>query len=61
MSLREIGQAIELSPRTIEHRIERMRARAGVDADKNGRMVLLINIMATAVARFSGGLTRSGK
>jgi DNA-binding CsgD family transcriptional regulator len=30
MSAREIGQAIEFSPRTVEHRIERMRARANV-------------------------------
>lgn len=27
---REIGRVIELSPRTVEHRIERMKARAGV-------------------------------
>ena len=27
---REIGHVIELSPRTVEHRIERMKARAGV-------------------------------
>jgi DNA-binding NarL/FixJ family response regulator len=30
MSAREIGQAIELSHRTIEHRVERMKIRAGV-------------------------------
>lgn len=30
MSARDIGQAIELSHRTIEHRIERMKARAGI-------------------------------
>ncbi|EHH05420.1 hypothetical protein ATCR1_14856 [Agrobacterium tumefaciens CCNWGS0286] len=30
LSAREIGQVIELSPRTVEHRIEKMKARAGV-------------------------------
>ncbi|WP_052183097.1 AsnC family protein [Rhizobium sp. YS-1r] len=30
LSAREIGKLIELSPRTIEHRIEKMKARAGV-------------------------------
>lgn len=30
LSSREIGKLIELSPRTIEHRIEKMKARAGV-------------------------------
>lgn len=30
LSAREIGHVIELSPRTVEHRIERMKARAGV-------------------------------
>lgn len=30
LSAREIGNVIELSPRTVEHRIERMKARAGV-------------------------------
>jgi len=30
MSAREIGQAIEFSPRTVEHRIERMKTRANV-------------------------------
>ena len=32
MSAREIGRVIELSPRTVEHRIERMKARASVRA-----------------------------
>nr|WP_246753558.1 AsnC family protein [Agrobacterium sp. OT33] len=30
LSARDIAQRIELSPRTIEHRIERMKKRAGV-------------------------------
>lgn len=30
LSAREIGDVIELSPRTVEHRIEKMKARAGV-------------------------------
>lgn len=30
MSARDIGHAIELSHRTVEHRVERMKARAGV-------------------------------
>lgn len=30
MSAREIGQAIELSPRTVEHRVEKMKTRANV-------------------------------
>jgi hypothetical protein len=30
LSAREVGHIIELSPRTVEHRIERMKARAGV-------------------------------
>lgn len=29
LSAREIGHMIELSPRTVEHRIEKMKARAG--------------------------------
>lgn len=32
LSARDIGAAIELSPRTIEHRIEKMKARTGVNA-----------------------------
>lgn len=32
MSAREIGRAMGLSPRTVEHRVERMKARAGVRA-----------------------------
>ncbi len=32
LSAREIGAAIELSPRTVEHRIEKMKARTGVNA-----------------------------
>ncbi|QCL72246.1 MULTISPECIES: LuxR C-terminal-related transcriptional regulator [Agrobacterium] len=32
MSAREIGRVIELSPRTVEHRVERMKARVGVRA-----------------------------
>ncbi|MES5097844.1 AsnC family protein [Agrobacterium sp. BA1120] len=31
MSAREIGSLLELSPRTVEHRIEKMKARAGVN------------------------------
>jgi len=30
MSAREIGQAIEFSPRTVEHRVEKMKTRANV-------------------------------
>lgn len=30
LSAREVGNLLELSPRTVEHRIERMKARAGV-------------------------------
>lgn len=32
LSAREIGRVIELSPRTVEHRVERMKARAGARA-----------------------------
>lgn len=32
LSAREIGVAVDLSPRTIEHRIERMKSRTGVSA-----------------------------
>ena len=32
LSAREIGKVLELSPRTVEHRVERMKARAGVRA-----------------------------
>ncbi|NSZ85534.1 hypothetical protein G6L98_15255 [Agrobacterium tumefaciens] len=30
MFAREIGHMLKLSPRTVEHRIEKMKARAGV-------------------------------